>query len=566
MANYNITAPDGQVFNITAPDGASESEVMDYAQRNFKMIAQPKAEPVSRMEKITQGLKDPIEGGAQMLTNMLPKGIVDAGNSVNNWLADATGLVSKLPDGGVNQQVKDNEAAYQAKRTAAGESGFDGYRVLGSVVNPANLALAAKLPQAATLAGRIGIGAMGGGASALLEPVSGSNYWTDKAKQVAAGAAGGALTPAVTGAIGRVISPKASIDPSLAMLRNEGVTPTFGQTLGGWANRAEEKAQSLPIVGDAIQAARQRSGDQLNRAAMNRALSPVGEVLPINVKLGNDAIEYTRKTLGDKYDSLIPRMTVQADQPFAQSVSSLKAMVQQGALDPKYSAKFEQILNDRVIGKFQGQNAMTGQTLKDTQSYLSNEIKRFGQSQDPDARLLGDALKELGANLKDLSVRSNPKLANELKSIDTGWANFKRVQKAASSVAAEDGVFSPAQLHNAVKAGDRSKDKARFSEGNALMQDLSAAGKSILTNKVPDSGTAGRLFLGAGGLASGAISPIIPASLIGGAAMYTPAMQGLLRSSVSSRPQAAQTIADMLQKVSPALIPGGANLGLGLLN
>lgn len=527
----------------------------------------PTADPVSRTDKIAKGLRDPIDGGAQLLTNILPNGIVNAGNSLNNWLADKTGMVGRLPEGGINQQIRDNETSYQQSRTAGGESGFDGYRVLGNIANPANLALAAKLPQAATLASRIGVGAMGGGASALLDPVTGGDsYFGDKGKQIAAGAIGGGLVPAVAGGIGRVISPKASLDPNLAMLKKEGITPTIGQTLGGWANRVEEKAQSLPIMGDAIAAARQKSSGQLNRAAMNRALSPVGENLPININLGNDAIEYTRRTLGNKYDALIPKMTVQADQPFAASVKNLQGMVQQGALDPKYSNKFEQILRDRVIGKFQGQNSMTGQTLKDTQSYLSNEIKRYGASQDPDARLLGDALKELGSSLKDLSIRSNPKLATELRAIDTGWANFKRVQKAASSVAAEDGMFSPAQLHNAVKAADRSKDKARFAEGNALMQDLSSVGKSTLTNKVPDSGTAGRLMMGAGGLASYALNPAIPMGLVGGAAMYTPAMQGLLRGAVGARPQSAQTVAQMLQKTAPAFIPSGAQIGLGLLD
>ena len=523
--------------------------------------------PMTRAEKIAKGLRDPIDGGAQLLTNLLPKGIVDAGNSVNNWLADKTGLVGRLPEGGINEQVKTNEANYQNKRTAAGESGFDGYRVLGNIVNPANLALAAKLPQAASLAGRVGVGALGGASSALLDPVtSGDHYWGDKGTQVAVGAAGGGVVPAIAGGFGRVISPKASIDPKLALLKQEGVNPTIGQTLGGWANRLEEKAQSLPIVGDAITAARQQSGNQLNRASMNRALEPIGEKLPLTVPLGNDAIEYTRRTLGDKYDALLPKMTVQADHPFVSSLQNLQSMVQQGALDPKYSNKFAQILQDRVLGKFQGQNAMTGQTLKDTQSFLTNEIKRFGQSQDPDARLLGDALKEVGANLKDLSIRSNPGMSNELKAIDTAWANFKRVQKAASSVAAEDGVFSPAQLHNAVKAADRSKDKARFAEGNALMQDLSGAGKSMLSNKVPDSGTAGRLMLGAGGLATGAVSPMIPAGLIGGAAMYTPAMQRLLSGSVSTRPQSAQAIAEIFRKAAPALVPSGAQIGLGLLD
>jgi hypothetical protein len=163
-------------------------------------------------------------------------------------------------------------------------------------------------------------------------------------------------------------------------------------------------------------------------------------------------------------------------------------------------------------------------------------------------------------------VRSNPALGKELQAINTGWANFKRVQKAAGYLGTDEGVFSAANLQGAVRAADRSKDKARFAEGNALMQDLSGAGKSVLTNKVPDSGTAGRLMLGVGGLASGAVNPLIPAGLLGGAAMYTPQMQALLRAAVSSRPQGAKAVADSFQKAAPLLIPGGAQMGLGLLN
>ncbi|MEG7603096.1 hypothetical protein, partial [Listeria monocytogenes] len=88
---------------------------------------------------------------------------------------------------------------------------------------------------------------------------------------------------------------------------------------------------------------------------------------------------------------------------------------------------------------------------------------------------LGDAYKQLQSELRDLVTRSNPAHADELKAINTGWASFKRIQNAAAKVGSEEGVFTPAQLQNAVRALDRSKDKARFAEGNALMQDLSGA-------------------------------------------------------------------------------------------
>lgn len=521
--------------------------------------------PMSRMEKVGKGLVDPIEGGAQLLTHVLPDSVVNAGNWLNNWLADKTGMVSKLPEGGIDQMVADRENAYQAKRTAAGESGFDGYRVLGNVASPANIALASKLPQATSLAGRIGTGVFGGGASALTNPVADGDFWSEKGQQVATGAAFGGAVPGLTGAVARMISPNASKNASLQLLKAEGVKPTIGQSLGGWANAVEEKAQSLPIFGDAITAARRGASEQLNRAAFSRALKPIGEKLPMTVK-GQEAVQYVGEKLGAAYDNLLPKLTTQADAPFAQHIQGLQQMVAAGALDPKYSALFERTLKTRVMDKFQGQNVMTGQTLKDTESFLSNEIKRFGMSQDPDARLIGDAFKEVQSGLRELVARTNPQHAKELKAINAGYANFKRVQRAAAGLGADEGVFSAAQLHNSVKASDRSKDKGRFARGDALMQDLSGAAKATMGGKVPDSGTAGRLFLGGMGAGSYFVNPAIPAGLLAGAAAYSPPAQSMLRGLVSSRPQGAESVAETFRKTSPFLIPGGAQVGLGLLD
>jgi len=529
------------------------------------------APPMSRMDRFTQGLKDPISGGAQLLTNMLPQGVVQAGNTANNWLADKTGLVGRLPAGGVDQQVREQEAQYQARR---GDTGLDAYRLLGNVANPANIAIASRLPQAATLAGRVGVGAGGGALSGLLNPVTDGDFNSEKSKQVGLGAAFGGAIPAVTGGLARVVSPNASTNPNLALLKAEGVKPTVGQSLGGWANTLEERAQSIPIVGDAITAARRGTWDDARKAAFNRVLEPVGKTLPKGVD-GNDAILAVRQTLGKEYERVLPKLTTKADAPFTDGVMNLRNMVSQGAIDPKYTALFDKTLQTRVLDKFQGQNSISGETLKDTQSFLSKEITRFGASQDPDARLIGDAYKELGSQLKDLSIRSNPKYASELKAIDTAYANFKRVQKAGSSVAAEDGMFSPAQLHNAVKASDKSKDKARFSEGGALMQDLSGAAKASLGSKINDSGTAGRIGLGLGtlGVAGGAgamlSSPVllpVAGSLLGGAAMYTSPMQSLLRGAVSSRPNFAKPTAQSIRDIAPYFIPAGAQFGHGLLD
>jgi hypothetical protein len=522
------------------------------------------ATPMSRTDKVLTGMADPIHGGAQLLTKMLPKGLVDAGNAANNWLADKTGLVARLPEGGVDQQVREREQAYQAQRTAAGESGFDGYRTLGNVASPANLAVAGGIPAAASFGGRVAAGAAGGAATSALNPVTEGDFASEKLKQVGAGAAFGAAVPAVTGGIARTISPNASTNPQVQMLRAAGVRPTIGQTLGGWANSAEEKLMSVPVVGDTIASARRGAAADLNRAAFNRALEPIGQRLPQGVT-GREAVQHVDDAISAGYNRLLPRLTLQADQQFGADLAALRQQVATGAMDPRAAQSFERILNNDVMSKFGGQQAMTGETFKRVESDLGQHIRRLAGSTDADQRLVGDALQETQRQLRELLTRSNPAEAGQLRPLNAAWANFKRVQRAASGLGAEDGVFSPAQLQSAVKALDRSKDKARFAEGRALMQDLSEAGKSVLGNKVPDSGTAGRLLLGGG---ASLLDPTLtaPALLGAGSLMYTRPMQGLLSGAASARPQGAQALADAVRRSSPLLIPAGSQVGLGLLN
>jgi len=547
-------------------NGTPEFDTVARAYQLAKSENRTNVAPLSRADKMIQGARDPLDGGAQLLTNILPSGIVNAGNSLNNWLADKTGMVGRLPEGGVDQQIRANEADYQDRRKAGGESGFDGYRMIGNVASPANIAIASKLPQMATLSGRVAAGALGGAASSAFNPVTkGDDFVAEKGKQMAIGGVFGSATPAVTGGIARTISPNASVNPQLQLLRKEGVRPTIGQSLGGWANRTEEKLQSIPFMGDAISYARQRAGGDLNRAAANRALEPIKKTLPDGVT-GNDAVLYVRKAMSDAYDNVIPFMKIKQDGAYQQAVSGLRNSVNQGAINPNASKAFNRFIKNDVDPMFQGQQAMTGETFKRLQSKVTEKIQSTAASTDADQRLLSNAYKEFGSQLNELSIRSNPMLAKKLKAINTGYANFKRLQRASSSVAAEDGVFTPAMLHNAVKTADRSKDKARFAEGGALMQDLSSAGKNLLHNRVPNSGTVERILLGGGALGSGLVSPWIPAGLLGGAAMYTGPMQALLRGSVSYRPELAQHAAQAFRKAAPALIPGGAQMGLGLLN
>lgn len=532
----------------------------DQPKGRFEIVEDPAK--LSKVDKFAKGLRDPIDGGAQLLTNMLPDGLVKAGDRLNNWLADKTGLVGRLPEGGVDQQVREGERAYQAQRAAGGESGFDGYRMLGNVLNPANIAAASKLPQAASLAGKVGIGAGFGGASSAFAPVGEGDFATEKAKQIAFGSTTGGATPFLTGAVSRVISPNASRNPNLQMLKDEGVRPTIGQTLGGRFNSLEEKMQSIPIMGDAIAGARGRSLREFNNAAVNRASGSVG------VKtegIGQGAVRDAGDAIGNAYESALSKVqAVNLDPQFGQNLTQLHGMAQ--GLTPNLATKFNNTLNDVVMRKVSPQGSILGSSYKEIDSELGTLASRYGKSAVASEQEFGDAVTQLQSLLRQQMIRSNPQVAAEIKAADKGWANLVRVEGAAKSAKNAEGVFTPGQLNTAVQTADDSVRKRAVSRGTALMQDLGNAGQAVLGNKVPNSFTTDRALIASGALGSYLINPAIPAALMGGAAMYSRPMQNGLNALVSSRPQAAKPVADALERHFAGLLPLTTQISLGLLN
>ena len=576
MPRYEITSPDGKRWEVEAPDGATQDQVLAYAQQQWS--AQPKApkpEPMSRAEKIGMGMLDPISGGAQLLTRALPDGVVRAGNRLNNWLADKGLPLARLegPDEAslsslvtgekasasapLDRLVQKQEAEYQAKRTAAGETGFDGYRTLGNIISPANASIARLMPLGGTLGAKIGLGAAGGAASGALQPVIGEDFTKEKLQQLGMGAVGGALAPALTSGLGRLISPKASTDAGKQLLRQEGVRPTIGQTLGGWANKVEEKAQSLPLMGDAIAAARGRAVDQLNAAAINRATAPIGVKID---KIGQEGIKEAGDALSTAYDDVLGGLkNIKFDPQWQKDYGQLKQLAKAlpDGVRGSFTSKTKSLIDQRISRA----GGMTAETMKSLDSELGDMVRRYSRSSVASEQELGDAFAQAQALLRSQVARNSPDAAERLRAINTGWANLVRVEKAGAAAINNDGVFSPAQLNLAIKNADSSVRKRAAARGTALMQDLGGAGAS-LGNRVPNSGTADRLMLGGAGLGAYFVDPLIPTGLLAGAGLYSAPAQSLLRGLVTARPQAAQPVAGLLSQAAPVLAPAGGLLAL----
>lgn len=535
----------------------------------------PAAVPQNGLDRVMQGMRDPIDGGAQLLTHILPKSVVDAGNSANNWLADKTGLVARIPEGGIDQQIKDREVAYQAARVAGQPStlssqitgkkpspGFDGLRMLGNVASPINVIAASRLPQLASIGGRVALGAGYGAASGATNPVVDGNFASEKLKQIGTGAAFGGAMPMVTGALSRIINPNAASNPSLKILTNEGVQPTIGQTLGGRANALEEKMTSLPIMGDAISAARGRALAQFNKAAINRATAPVDQSVDAIGQKG--VLDAGNKITGAYDDALSSLGTVQFDQQFSAQANQLQTMASN--LLPDMQRKFQKTYQDLVVSRMSPNGTMLPETFKKVDSELGVIASRYGKSSVASEQETGDAIKQLRTILKEQAARSDPSAAAKLAKADQGYANLVRVEGAAKSAKNNDGIFTPAQLNMAAQTADQSVRKRAISRGTALMQDLGNAGQDVLGNRVPNSFTTDRALIAGGGLGAYLINPAIPAGLLGGAAMYSAPAQKLLVGAASSRPQAAKAVAKALDKRAAYALPLSVQLGLGLLN
>jgi len=80
------------------------------------------------------------------------------------------------------------------------------------------------------------------------------------------------------------------------------------------------------------------------------------------------------------------------------------------------------------------------------------------------------------------------------------------------------------------------------------MQDLSGAGKSVLSDRVPNSGSVDRALQFAAFIASPVAAP---AAAVGSLA-YTPPVQNALRALVSRRPDAAPRVANKLREIVEA--------------
>lgn len=175
----------------------------------MKAYAEEHKDSSSFLGQAATGFMDPIEGGGQLISNIIPKQAERFLTETNNAIADKTGLLRKLPEGGKNQQMAEREAAIQKER--GGSQNMDWGRMTGDVLNPINYIGAGPVGGAIRgLSGHalvkgasaLASGATGGAVAGALQPVADeAHYAKDKAKEIGLGSVIGGGFGLVGGAV-----------------------------------------------------------------------------------------------------------------------------------------------------------------------------------------------------------------------------------------------------------------------------------------------------------------------------------------------------------------------------
>lgn len=168
----------------------------------------------SGLMRFVQGLRDPIDAGAQLLP-FIAGGVASAGGIFPNKVSDY--LFSEFDK--VNAGVKDANQKLEQARTATGQEGVDLMRLGGNVVSPANVVMSGAVGPTAnavksTIPRLMGSGAVQGAAGGITSPVEsaegGADFAMKKGLQVATGAVTGAVAGPVIGKVVEALAPRVS--------------------------------------------------------------------------------------------------------------------------------------------------------------------------------------------------------------------------------------------------------------------------------------------------------------------------------------------------------------------
>ena len=397
--------------------------------------------------------------------------MVGAGAQADRALS---GLKKLIPGVDESQQSKDDRAIYQKYRDNLGTAGKAGEIAtdvaltampVGRAMEAANAGVR-MLPKAMQVLGKGGIlpaAAAGGAVSAALDP-------DDRGGAAAGGAFGGALGQGIGKGLTRTFGGAFTPTAEARALMDQGIQPSVGQATGGLMNTIEQRASSVPFLGGVIDAARRRPFDEFQGSVLNRALGRNVK----NLDEANDAVKAS-------YDAFVPSM-----KPTADSVTRVQGAVRNAQTNPELTPDRLQMLQGIVNKNFANFGQLDGQGIKKLDSELGHLGRKYAKGSPADQTMSDEIYNVLGGLREGIETGLPQNLRGAHAEANAAYKNMIPVNKAASQRA--DERIMPRAYQKAL-ARQQGVDVSR-----AAADDLVDPAVKVLSNNVPDSGTAGRML------------------------------------------------------------------------
>lgn len=504
----------------------------DMSKVSTEALMQLSGQPSSKVKAVSELPKyDPTEGmsGFDKFAAGVGKSIYDTGRGIGQ-------LFGKVSQAEIDEAAKRDAPLMN---TGAGLVGNIGGQVLQTAV-PVGGAI-----RTASTLGKLGKSAAGAAAFAGTQPVlSGETRTGNMALSGVAGAAGqgaasglkaiaqpaqAALSPAVQSLAAR--AQQMGIPINAAQLSDSKFVKTLASTL-----------ERLPFTG----ASASRSGQQ---ESFNRAVSRTfGEDVP---NVTQDVYATAKQRIGSEFERLSGQNSLQVDNALMTQLSSLQDEAARfGSND---SARAVSNAIDEFLSKADNAGTVPGKAYQSLDSKLGKLMK----SGDEKAMYLGQ-VRDAVRNAMDNSISGADREAWQL-----ARSQYKALKTIRDLVAKDgaDGNISPALLAGRMNASQAGKESMAMGGGGEL-GDLARIGQQFLKDKVPDSGTAGRLtalgMLGGlgGGVAGGSALGFDPTDTLltlGGAATGGRALNALLNSQAGRQYmlQGSKTLRGLSQGLRP---------------
>lgn len=332
------------------------------------------------------------------------------------------------------------------------------------------------VPAAGAIQGGVSSGMTEGDLSGVLPGAIGAS---------AMGALGKVARPIAEGAIGK--ARQGYID----ILKNVGIDDLTPAQLTGNKNLGlieSVLSNMLPTAG----AARTKSEGQLRKftqAALAKAGVNADEITP-------EVRAAAEKGFSKRYGDMFAGKSVNIDTPVLKTVAEITTK-QLDKLPTNVRPIVQSYLSDIVQSKGR---KLTGEVYQEARSNLTKQAHSLSGS-DP---YTADTLRKIRDSLDGAAMRSIPAAdGGKLKQLNREYRNYKSVQKAASRISGNslDGILSPGALSQVVETANKTKGQKGYGD----LYGLSRAGRAVLSDSIPNSGTAQRLAaqhlltLGAGG-------------------------------------------------------------------